>query len=468
MAAALSALILRLATAAAALAMTLVLARCLGAAEFGRFAAMSALASLVSTAAALGQNVTVLRAGSTRGSRAAVLRATGTALTAALVSSLALMLLAAAVRASGQAGLAAVLAGAAALSLPLTLAELTLAAAQARGRLWLALAPRDVVWRLALAVVALTSAGRWRPDALSVALAAAALLMGTVVVQARITSAVPLSRILRPRWSPDAGARGRALAALSGMLAANLSVLVLGAILGPAAAGGFFAAQRIAQIAALPLYAARSALAAPVAANHAAGDRAALTRTLARGSRAAIAPTLLLALATILAADPLLRLFGIAPDQFRLTLIMLTAAIAFHALSGPTGLVLMLCGGHHALLRQTLLAEGAALTLIPVCVALAGPAGAAAALMAGTVLGNFAAISWARRHLGVDPGLGALLSPPGPPGGQQATAPRGNDATAPARCRTPDRWPVRVCERTSVRQRRASNGPAPSQFDGDP
>ena len=70
----LSALILRLATAISQLAMTLAVARLLGAAGLGEWAATLALATLAATGAMLGQDVAILRAGR---SDAAAARAAG-------------------------------------------------------------------------------------------------------------------------------------------------------------------------------------------------------------------------------------------------------------------------------------------------------------------------------------------------------------------------------------------------------
>lgn len=408
------ALLLRLATAGSALAMTLALARMLGPAQFGLFAAMLSLATLAGVAATLGQNTAIQRLGdparAPRRVRAATIRATGTVMTAALVTSGTGLAGAAAAGAAGQTTAAAIMAGAALLALPLALAEPALAAAQMRGRLWLALAPRDILWRLGLAAAAL--AASWPGNALAVAAAAALWLTLCVAAQMVLTGAGPPLALLRPRWRPDDAAFGRAAAAFSGIAAPSLTILVLTAMLGPAASGGFFAAQRIAQIAALPVHASRTAHLAALAAAFAADDRAALNGALARIRRRSVLPSLGLGLAAVVLGDPLLGLFGTGSPTMRVTLAILVTTGVAQALCGPTSLLMMLTGGHRALLRQTILFEGLALALVPVGVTLAGAPGAAIALAGGAVGGQLAAIRWLRRHLGVDPGIGAAILPP--------------------------------------------------------
>lgn len=417
------ALILRLATAGSALAMTLALARMLGPQQFGLFAAMLSLATLAGVAATLGQNTAIQRLGdparAPRRVRVATIRATGTVMTAALVTVAGGLAAAAVAGVAGHATAAAILAGAALLALPLALAEPALAAAQMRGRLWLALVPRDIVWRLGLAAAALWWAG-WSGNALAVAAAAALWLTLCVAAQMVVTRTGPPLALLRPRWRPGDAAFGRAAAAVSAIAAPSLAILVLTAMLGPAASGAFFAAQRIAQVAALPLHAARSAHLAAIAAAYAAGDRAALDRALARIRRGSVLPSLGLGLAAVALGDHLLGLFGAGSPTMRVTLAILVTTVVSQALCGPSSLVMMLTGGHRALLRQTILFEGLALALVPVGVTLAGAPGAAMVLAGGAVGGQLAAIRWLRRHLSVDPGIGAVILPPPDRGGSWA------------------------------------------------
>lgn len=183
--------------------------------------------------------------------------------------------------------------------------------------------------------------------------------------------------------------------------------------MGPAAAGAFFVAQRIAQIAGLPLIAANSARARDIAVAHASGGAERLGRVLARDRLTTIAATVLLGSAAFAGAGPLLSLWGAEAAAMRDPLAILICEAMINALCGLTGQVMTLCHGHRALLGQTLVIQG-------------GDAGAAAA---GDRLGWRARGGASldprrpggepgRRRLdppaaGVDPGIGGLIWPVG-------------------------------------------------------
>ncbi|WP_273500907.1 hypothetical protein [Paracoccus sphaerophysae] len=73
--------------------------------------------------------------------------------------------------------------GAAALTAALAWAEIGIAAVQAQSRLWLAIAPRELIWRGASGVGGLLLAGRIAPGPLASAVAAAVLLFLCVAAQ---------------------------------------------------------------------------------------------------------------------------------------------------------------------------------------------------------------------------------------------------------------------------------------------
>ena len=237
--------------------------------------------------------------------------------------------------------------------------------------------------------------------------------------------------MLRPRWRPVRAGFGRAAGALSGLALASLSVVVIAAVMGPAAAGAFFVAQRIAQIAGLPLIAANSARARDIAVAHASGDAERLGRVLARDRLTTIAATVLLGSAAFAGAGPLLSLWGAEAAAMRDPLAILICGAMINALCGPTGQVMTLCHGHRALLGQTLVIQGAALALLPPAIAWDGARGAALVSTLAVLAGNLVAVGWIRWRLGVDPGIGGLI---GPVGGDR----RGWQAAARTSAAAPD------------------------------
>ncbi len=183
-------------------------------------------------------------------------------------------------------------------------------------------------------------------------------------------------------------------------------MVVIAAVMGPAAAGAFFVAQRIAQIAGLPLIAANLARARDIAVAHASGDAERLGRVLARDRLTTIAATVLLGSAAFAGAGPLLSLWGAEAAAMRDPLAILICGAMINALCGPTGQVMTLCHGHRALLGQTLVVQGAALALLPPAIAWDGARGAALASTLAVLAGNLVAVTGIRRRLGVDPGIG--------------------------------------------------------------
>lgn len=178
-----SALLLRGAAAGASLLMALGLARLLGAQGFGVFAAMNAVAVLAAAVAVLGQNATILRAADAPDPLGPVRDAAGTVGVATLVVVGALLAAGGALGLSDHRPAAVVALGAAALTFALAWAEIGIAAVQAQRRLWLAIAPRELIGRGASGVDGLLLAGRIAPGPLASAVAAAMLLLLCVAAQ---------------------------------------------------------------------------------------------------------------------------------------------------------------------------------------------------------------------------------------------------------------------------------------------
>lgn len=150
---------------------------------FGVFAAMNAVAVLAAAVAVLGQNATILRAADAPDPLGPVRDAAGTVGVATLVVVGLLLAAGGALGLSDHRPAAVVALGAAALTFALAWAEIGIAAVQAQRRLWLAIAPRELIWRGALGVGGLLLAGRIAPGPLASAVAAAMLLLLCVAAQ---------------------------------------------------------------------------------------------------------------------------------------------------------------------------------------------------------------------------------------------------------------------------------------------
>lgn len=180
-------LVIKVATAGLTYAMYVILSRSMGVSEYGYFAFGLALATILSIGANFGQQTAILRywpeamVGG-RPDEALVALRSGGAITiiAGLAVSLALILMASGVAGFGG-GSVVHLYAAAALILPMALAEYWSSALRAQGSVWTALGPRDLIWRLALplCVLALTGLGvglaGWEALLLTAGILAAAL-----------------------------------------------------------------------------------------------------------------------------------------------------------------------------------------------------------------------------------------------------------------------------------------------------
>lgn len=237
----------------------LVLSRATTPEEFGIFASAFSLATILGFVAPLGQHTAILRFwpafDETRG-RPAASRATarGLALTAfgvtvVLVLFAVLALSPPKIDAFGEGGGIYLWTGI--MAAAFALSEFSVAALRARGLLAGALGPREVGWRIAVIGTVLLL-----PHPLSGSAAMMIVALGLVVMTLPQMSVVAAEvwRYRRERLpSEDRAAMQHAmwgLTALAGVnqISAHGTTIVIGFVLGPTAAGAFFAADRLAKL----------------------------------------------------------------------------------------------------------------------------------------------------------------------------------------------------------------------------
>lgn len=194
-----------------------------------------------------------------------------------------------------------------------------------------------------------------------------------------------------------------------------LDVILLGLLLSPAAAGGYFVAARLANVFAMIAGGMANYSASPIASMFFSGRRPELQRSL-RAVSLTIAVLVAAGLLVIFAGgDVLLTIFGRSYADQHAILFVLSIGTAVAALGGPAMYVLLLTG-HETLYSRVVVAG-----LIVRCVALAifvpmyGAMAAAAAWTACLVATTIALNVVCRRLVGIDPSVMALLdSPPAP------------------------------------------------------
>ena len=195
-------LLIKVATAGLTYLMYVALARAMGATEYGYFAFGLSLATILSIAAAMGQQTAILRywpeamvAGDEARAHQALGAGGALVVLAGLAIGVALCGFALAVSPFGE---VTHLFAAAALVLPLALAEYFSSALRAQGSVWTALVPRDLLWRslVPAAVVGFAAIGL-RLDGWQALLLAAATLALALAAQAIL--ARRRSYLLMPR-----------------------------------------------------------------------------------------------------------------------------------------------------------------------------------------------------------------------------------------------------------------------------
>jgi O-antigen/teichoic acid export membrane protein len=175
------------------------------------------------------------------------------------------------------------------------------------------------------------------------------------VLPPEVRSARPVN--LRGQWVRTA----RPLyASQLGLSVLNIAdVLVVGAVLGPAAAGVYAAAGRIAFLSQIIGNGAEHVAAAPISEAWARGDRRAVQAVVDQTIRVALPPTVLLTVLAVPLGEPVLGLLG---DEFvagRWVLLILLSGHIVTAMSGPIGFVVSMSGMHRTY-AEVLLGHAAA------------------------------------------------------------------------------------------------------------
>lgn len=310
--------------------------------------------------------------------------------------------------------------GGALLAITFAASQTTLGALRIQNRVVLAVASRDVVWRIATAGV--IASVPWLMPARTVDAGSALLIMGGTLLLIILFHAAVISRHLRYRLSFRRIFSRRWLQLTAGLTlvavisSADLYIfsIALGALVPPSEVGPFFAAMKTVEVINLLLMSVALVMGPHIARAIAAKD---LRRAQSECNTAIVIqgiPAAIACLAVIYFASQLLGLFDPTFVQHTDVLYVLTAGVLINALAGPTVLMLQLVDLHW---RQVALQGGsllAALSLLPVAVEHYGLLGAAYCYTLSKLAWNVAAVMACRRRAGVDPscfgvlGFGAL------------------------------------------------------------
>lgn len=413
---------IKVATAGLTYGMYVLLSRSMGAAEYGLFAFGLSLATVLAILASLGQQTAILRywpEDTGRGERAGAETALGAggALTVAagLAIGAALLLLALVGAVTGF-GSTAHVAAAATLILPMALAEYWSSALRAQGSVWIALTPRDILWRLLVPVIVLALA------IAGVALAGwQALLLTSIVLAGALALQALFARrknmLLRTDFSAVPGywqARGGAsrwflVGTLIDSAALNLDIVFVGLLLGPVEAGLYFNAFRTAGLLTLFMYAITLVVAPMLARHYHAGEMLKAQAVTLLCAWAGFLFSLAVFVIFLVFGGPILALFGDHAEAAYWALVLLSVGLLFDAATGPARIVLMMTGHERAYVRLfgAIMVAGllAALAVIPFW----GILGAAAVNAGARAVAQVAISVFAIRRIGIDPSLFGII-----------------------------------------------------------
>lgn len=289
------------------------------------------------------------------------------------------------------------------------------------GGVTLAVAPREIFWRLIVISIAGAIYFGFAPTIGATAwlCTAGVCLILVGLVQMNLNGLTRMGGLWRAKVAFDRPAWRHAMLGLwaSSIISAGagpLAVILLGASLGPTVAGPFFAAYRTSQLLNLLLIAINLVAGPMLSRTLAKGDSVGAQRICLLSASVAGASSLLGFLILVLLGDLLMRSFGPGFEVATPALLIMSSAAVINCLAGPTGVLLQMSGHDRPLFWMLTLSNGVSMSALPFVVHHFGMAGAATVLALATSGWNVAAWLYARRRLGIDPTVLAAIWRPQP------------------------------------------------------
>ncbi|QDC11297.1 lipopolysaccharide biosynthesis protein [Oceanicola sp. D3] len=309
-----------------------------------------------------------------------------------------------------------------ALAAALALTEFLSSVLRVKGRLALAIAPRDIAWRLliilyCLAVLHLSWATPTATQALSVS---AAALWCLCVVQLFFCGRWPghwLSTMFQSSRHADWSIMSRYfwLTSTLNFVGPTLSVIIIGVMIGKEDTGPLFAALKTAQVMSLALLAA-NIIASPLISKAVSEEDLEAVQEICRFTSLLAGITACAGFFTLLIwGSEILRIFGAGFSQAYLPLVIMAFGFAVNGLNGSSGVLLGMSGHEKAIARIFVVCNGISLLTLPVFCWFGGTLGAALSVALTSISWNLWSLVYCRRHLGVDPSVLSFIFPPKSP-----------------------------------------------------
>lgn len=416
----LASLLIKVATAGLTYFMYVVMSRLMGEAEYGYFAFGLSLATVLAIGANYGQQTAILRywpeesVGGRADKALEALRAGGAiTLIAGLFVTLGLLLVSFFVQLFGEAaGPVAHLYAAAALVLPMALAEYWGAAVRAQGSVWTSQVPRDILWRIAapLTVVGLYALGDpvngWQALLVTAVTLALALVLQYVWAERRGYAIAAGAEGLPDYWKMRRTAsHWFLLAAVIDSAALNMDTIFVGLLVNAESAGTYFNAFRTAGLLTLFMFALNLVVAPMLARHYHSGEMRKAQAIVALGAWAGFVFSLVVFIGFYVFGDLLLSLFGGSNTDGWLILMLLSVGLLFDAATGPSRIVMLMTGHERAFVRIFGSVQIAGMAVQLAVIPIWGPVGAALVNMLARIICQVAIATWNRRRIGIDTSL---------------------------------------------------------------
>lgn len=415
---ALSSLAVKVGGSASALAMFALASWTLDAAAFGELVIVFNAVSLVAVAAVLGQDTLIQRSWGeyveTDPSLARGAVVFGTIVTALGASLAALLFVLWAILAHGALGVVEIVAVGAFLITQTLLQFVANLARVVRGAMW-SEPPRELWWRLPLVAVLGGTAAFGDRASITVFFAVAAIAQGLALLGLARTVAVAMPVAVREAPATfllgDWARRGAtmALAAVAEAGHQYADVILIGRLLGPSAAAGYFVVLRLANVFTMLTSGIHTYSASKIARLHYVGRIADLRRLMSQIMLAVAVLVVLLVAVVVFEGPLLLSLFGSGYRALHLELLAMSLITGSATLAGPGFLLMLTMGADLLYLQLVVAALAVRVAGLAILAPLFGLDGAIAAVALAVVpLSCIVAVVCVRR-LGVDPSIvGAL------------------------------------------------------------
>lgn len=303
------------------------------------------------------------------------------------------------------------------LAVMLAFSELQTCLIRVEGRMALALAPRELAWRLSVigfCSIAIFS-GYSELDAVTVLLFSAITLAAILLLQATKAESTRYSRSLRGKreylpanWAVQS--LNFWVASLVVFATPNISVVLVGTLTETTQAGSFFSALRTAQLMGVVLLAANLAAAPLIAKFHANADHASVKRICRLVSISSSTFAAAGIIIILFGGEWLLSLFGELAKNTYYELVVLSVGFGAVTIFGPVGPLLAMAGMEKYFALVLLLVNSTALALLVPFTNMFGTMGAALTVAASNIAWGIIAWRICIIKLKIDPSIFGFIS----------------------------------------------------------